>query len=331
MGCFSGSQESGKTGAIETLRPFQLDLLEDVVSRVRDTLGGSAAFPGQELAPLGPSSLQQQAFGVGAGLPGTLQSSAFGEFDPAQIARQFQPTADFARQGFQQETIPAIAGAAGFQGAARSSGFQDILAREARNLELGLASQLGQQQFGAQQAQLQRQAALPGITGQVTNQLAGLGALQGSFPEAQRQFELQRFASQQPFTNPEAGLIGIALGQPLATFSQQGFREPAFFGEGGAGQGLLATGAAGLFSSDKRLKEDIEPIDNALDKINKLDGKTYKFIFKDNEKDAGIIAQDLEKILPEAVVEKDGIKYVKYEAVIALLVNAVKELSAKVA
>ena len=86
----------------------------------------------------------------------------------------------------------------------------------------------------------------------------------------------------------------------------------------------------GLGFSDKRLKEDIETIEDALDKVRKLDGKVYKFIFKDKERDGGVIAQDVERVLPEAVVEINGIKHVKYEAVIALLVNAVKELDRKV-
>ena len=103
-----------------------------------------------------------------------------------------------------------------------------------------------------------------------------------------------------------------------------GYREPAFMETYGGSM----LGAAGLMS-DERLKENIKPIENALDKVKQLDGKTYNFICK-SEPDAGVIAQDLEKILPEAVIEQNGIKYVKYEAVIALLVNAVKELARKV-
>ena len=83
--------------------------------------------------------------------------------------------------------------------------------------------------------------------------------------------------------------------------------------------------------SDERMKENIAPIDNALDKVGKLDGKTYNYSFnKPDNRDAGVIAQDLESVLPEAITEKDGVKYVKLDAIAALLVNAVKELNAKV-
>jgi hypothetical protein len=91
----------------------------------------------------------------------------------------------------------------------------------------------------------------------------------------------------------------------------------------GAGVGSL------LMMSDRRCKENIEPINSALDKVKQLDGKTYNFITQ-TFKSGGLIAQDIEKVLPEGVIEKDGIKYVRYEAVIALLTNAVKELNEKV-
>ena len=81
-------------------------------------------------------------------------------------------------------------------------------------------------------------------------------------------------------------------------------------------------------SFSENLKENIETIDNALEKLGGLDGKTYNFI--DGDVSGGVIAQDLEKVLPQAVGEQDGFKTVDYSAIIALLVNAVKELSAKV-
>ena len=153
-------------------------------------------------------------------------------FDPQRVAQQFQPVADFARQGFQQEAIPAIAGAAGFGGTARSSGFQDILAREGRNLELGLAAQLGQQQFGAFNQSQQFQQQLPG-------QLAGLGGLQGSFPEAQRLFNLQNFQAAAPERDPRLGFIGPAFTSAFDTAITQR----------GAGLGAsLLTGAVGGFA-----------------------------------------------------------------------------------
>jgi len=91
-------------------------------------------------------------------------------------------------------------------------------------------------------------------------------------------------------------------------------------------------------TSDVRLKSDVEPITNALSKVNQLSG--YTFTRKHNgQKSAGILAHELEKVLPEAVREKelplqqdDGEKYkvVEYDAIHGLLIEAIKELSDKV-
>ena len=83
--------------------------------------------------------------------------------------------------------------------------------------------------------------------------------------------------------------------------------------------------------SDVALKSDIEVIPNALDKIDEIQG--YTFTRHNGKKSAGIIAQELEKVLPEAVNEKtlaliDGKKYksVEYDAIHGLLIQAIKEL-----
>lgn len=87
--------------------------------------------------------------------------------------------------------------------------------------------------------------------------------------------------------------------------------------------------------SDIALKTDIELIPNALDKIDEVRGVT--FTRHNGQKSAGIIAQELEKVLPEAVREKklalhDGKEYktVEYDAIHGLLINCIKELKEKV-
>jgi hypothetical protein len=83
--------------------------------------------------------------------------------------------------------------------------------------------------------------------------------------------------------------------------------------------------------SDVALKSDIEMIPNALDKIDEVRGVT--FTRHNGQKSAGIIAQELEKVLPCAVKEKqldlvDGKTYktVEYDAIHGLLINCIKEL-----
>lgn len=83
--------------------------------------------------------------------------------------------------------------------------------------------------------------------------------------------------------------------------------------------------AAGYFhTSDARLKKDIRPI-KGIDIVKRLNG--VLFAWKDSGKEsAGVIAQDVEKVLPEAVItDAEGIKSVDYDALIAPLIEAVKE------
>ena len=87
--------------------------------------------------------------------------------------------------------------------------------------------------------------------------------------------------------------------------------------------------------SDIALKTDIEMIPNALDKIDQVRG--VRFTRHNGQRSAGIIAQELEKVLPEAVREKklalhDGKEYktVEYDAIHGLLINCIKELKEKV-
>ncbi len=80
-----------------------------------------------------------------------------------------------------------------------------------------------------------------------------------------------------------------------------------------------------LPSSDERLKENIHTIENALDKVSALRG--VSFDFKENKQpQIGVIAQEVEKIIPEVVGENpDGYKGVQYGNIVGLLIEAIKE------
>lgn len=84
-------------------------------------------------------------------------------------------------------------------------------------------------------------------------------------------------------------------------------------------------------ASDQRLKEDIKPINNSLEKIMLINPVSFKW--KDKTKDErthlGVIAQDIEEIFPELVFTEEnaeGMKAVDYNGLIAPLIKAVKEL-----
>jgi hypothetical protein len=81
-------------------------------------------------------------------------------------------------------------------------------------------------------------------------------------------------------------------------------------------------------NSDMRLKSNIMSLSGALAKLLEIDGKTYTM--KSNEKDAkiGLLAQDVQKVLPELVKESDdreGTLSVNYQGLIPVLINAIKE------
>jgi hypothetical protein len=119
------------------------------------------------------------------------------------------------------------------------------------------------------------------------------------------------------------------------------------------GVGTAASGTTGqiratdditaFYSSDVALKENIVNIPDPLEAVKKLNGVLFnwkdEWIKKQGgedgyfvrKKDVGVIAQEVEKVLPEAVAQrKDGVKAVKYDRLTCLLIEAVKVLSDKI-
>ena len=83
-------------------------------------------------------------------------------------------------------------------------------------------------------------------------------------------------------------------------------------------------------TSDERAKEDITPITGALDKVQQLGG--YSFTLKaTDEKSSGVIAQEVQKVMPELVQEgADGLLSVQYGNMVGLLIEAIKEQQAQI-
>lgn len=83
--------------------------------------------------------------------------------------------------------------------------------------------------------------------------------------------------------------------------------------------------------SDERLKENLVPIQDALESIEKVSGYTYNRKYGDKGKAIGVSAQEIQRVFPDAVhVDADGILSVAYGNLVAPLIEAVKELSAQV-
>ena len=87
--------------------------------------------------------------------------------------------------------------------------------------------------------------------------------------------------------------------------------------------------------SDIRLKENIKPIESALDKVSKLQGVTFDWKKSDSildiKEDIGFIAQDVQKVIPELVKEnKDGMLSMRHQGIAPILLEAIKELKAEI-
>lgn len=105
---------------------------------------------------------------------------------------------------------------------------------------------------------------------------------------------------------------------------------------------VYATGdVTAFYTSDQRLKDNVVKIDNALEKVRWLNGVEFDWnkdaiaslvdVGPKPDHDIGLIAQEVEKVLPEAVTERaDGYKAVDYTKIVPVLIEAVKELSYRV-
>ena len=108
----------------------------------------------------------------------------------------------------------------------------------------------------------------------------------------------------------------------------------AYFNSDISGSTIRASGDVIAFnSSDKRLKDNIIQIGSPLEKINRIGG--YEFDWNENQHvyrghDVGVIAQEIEEVIPEAVKDRDGgYKGVQYDKIIPLLIEGIKELTKK--
>ena len=89
-------------------------------------------------------------------------------------------------------------------------------------------------------------------------------------------------------------------------------------------------------SSDRRQKTNIKKLDNALDKVLTLDGVEYDWnemaaAHRIGKHDVGVIAQQVEEVLPDAVEHREtAMMAVRYERLVPLLIEAIKELKSEI-
>jgi len=129
----------------------------------------------------------------------------------------------------------------------------------------------------------------------------------------------------------------VAVGNGFIAYGNgSGITGNSFLTTDGNGN-LSASGDITAFAtSDQRLKTNIEIIVDALDKVNRISGITFNWNENAEGKDltrreAGVLAQQIQAILPEVVTEREnGTLAVRYELLVPLLIEAIKELSTEV-
>jgi hypothetical protein len=122
------------------------------------------------------------------------------------------------------------------------------------------------------------------------------------------------------------GAVTISIGQSVATNATPTFGNLTINGTITASGDITA-----FFTSDRRHKNNIQTIPNALDKISKLNGVTWEWnddvsdVTKSTPK-TGLIAQEVQEVLPQVVIEReDGFLALDYSKMVGLLVEAIKE------
>jgi hypothetical protein len=131
-----------------------------------------------------------------------------------------------------------------------------------------------------------------------------------------------------PNIQKRVGTLDDVLGSSSIDLKQGGIQLDKGAINLGSGDITLTTGKVIMYS-DERLKTDIRPIENALERVDKLKGVYYHW--KDDNKDKtqqiGLIAQDVQQQFPELVnTDKNGILSVDYPKLTAILIECVKDL-----
>lgn len=129
----------------------------------------------------------------------------------------------------------------------------------------------------------------------------------------------------------------IAIGQAVETTSNVTFASLTTTGTISASGAITSAGDITAFGtvSDARKKENIQKIDNALDKVLKIGGYTFNYI-GDDTKMTGVIAQELLEVLPEVVYEineednTSSYYAVRHGNIVGLLIEAIKDLKKEI-
>lgn len=349
-----GQAAAGQLGAREIagFTPDQLaamDMTRQAVGTGSGAVNQAVSTAGQ-VAGYNPQQVQGQSFlnaNIGAYMNPYLQNVAgnvLSDLDRQRLMQQEQNAASAVKAGAfggsRQGIVEAETNRAAQETAAKAltdlyaGGFNTAAGLAGQDLSYAQQAALANQQAGLAGAGLNLQAA--GQLGQLgtTQQgmaqadiaaLGNIGSMQQQLAQAQTDAErnliFEKFGLQQGALGALAPLAGNVNSTTKAT--------PSFMQS--LGNVAQIAGTAMMFS-DPSMKENVKPMKGALKKLSFLNGNTYNYI--DDEDDTptgGIMADDVKKVMPGAVHTMDNGKMaVEYPKVTGLLVEAVKELDAKV-
>ena len=93
--------------------------------------------------------------------------------------------------------------------------------------------------------------------------------------------------------------------------------------------GAITSAAAVTAFSDRSLKRDIQTIEHAIDLVKRMRGVSYEMI-NTGALGIGVIAQEMQEVVPQVVLDNNGILSVAYGNLVGVLIEAVKEMAARI-
>lgn len=307
-------------------------------------------YGGQRLAGISP--YQTQGLGMAGGAPGAYEFAQGGMEDVlgnlsggmqkfgGGIEDVFAPIYQQSQNLWNQEIAPDVMERFAGMGNAMSGGAASALAREGQNLSTNLGATLSpmwlQSQLADQQAMLQSQMALPGMLeqyagmpGEGAQEMLGFGDYQRQLEQQKLDLAQQKWLEQQPYGSPYVSLgKDILSGGGANAMENIAKTKGDFLTSAAPGLGMGAMYLLG--KSDKREKENFVPMQDTLEKIKALTAYTFNFKNRPDERRAGLIAQDVQAVLSEAVEERADGLYIRFDAIVGLLVNGVNEMAQRI-
>ena len=351
---FGTKSEAQRFAPTSLYTPEQQKLLKSLLEYYQPTVGAAAeTYAGERIAPL--SEAQVGALGrmsETSVAPYQESLDVLGRFESGEYARP-QYLEDYYMKSIEEplmkrwkeEIMPTIGGEFETRGLFMGSGRREAEVKSAETLMDTLGRSRSDIYARMEDIGRGRQLEATQLKSKTLSDILGLEQTKFAAGEVPRGLEqagldvgYQDWLRTQPGTRPQDQILMQLLG--LSTLHEPDtIVTPGTEGLLSQSLGPLATlGAAGIMSSSKRFKEDIENIENPIETLDKLQG--VSFVWKEDivqngcvmeGRDYGFIAEDVKDVLPDIVAESGGeVEGLSYVSIIPFVVEAVKDLQLQV-